>query len=416
MNSNYFKITFLIKLFLIISLPLFIYTSCYDNPPQIKSYEESDTIILDEFGIPVDSFLTKKGQISKNQTLADILIPYNISYKTITEIYYQSKNYFDFKKIKPGMNYTIYLENDSLQDARIFIYEIDKISYIKVDFNDSLNISLFSKDIKILEKSIVGVINASLYQTFSDLNISPILPSKLSEIFAWQIDFYALQSGDSITAFYEELYVDNKSVGIGNVLFAKFLHKGQPFLAFLFNKDDKFEYFDENGNSLQKEFLKAPLKFNRISSRYSNSRFHPILRTYRPHLGIDYASAIGTPVQSVGDGTVVEVATKNGAGKYVKIKHNSVYSSAYLHLSKFGKNVKKGVKIKQGQVIGYVGNSGLSTGPHLDFRFWKNGSLVNYLTQKFPSTKSVSNEDLEDFINIRNNYLLKFSNLELADK
>ncbi len=296
-----------------------------------------------------------------------------------------------------------------MQEIKAFIYEKNKIEYVKIDLRDSLNVELIKREVTIREKNIRASINSSLYQTFENMNASPLLAGMLSEVFAWQIDFYTIVKGDSFNVLYEEKYVENEHVGFGNILGAEFIHKNNKFLAVLFKHNNKEEYFDEEGKSLQKEFLKAPLRYTRISSGYSYKRRHPILRVFRPHRGIDFAAPIGTPIQAVGDGIVIKRGRDGAAGKMVKIRHNSVYTSGYLHLSKYGRGIRVGSKVKQGDVIGYVGSTGRSTGPHLDFRFWKNGSLVNYLTQKFPSSKSVSEKKLVEFYSVRDRVLEKLN-------
>ncbi len=363
----------------------------------------------DRFGFEVDSFNVVKGIIKKNQTLADIFLENNLTYAKVTEIFNQSKPVFDFRKIQPDSKYRFYSRLDSSNSVFAFVYEISKIEFIIVQLSDSLKIDLVKREIEITESSISGTINSSLYQTFIDNGKSPVLAGKLADVFAWQIDFYTIQKGDSFIAIYEEEKVREEVIGIGDILSAKFIHKGNEFNAYFFNQNGKYEYFDERGNSLQKAFLKAPLKFKRISSKFSKSRLHPILRTYKPHLGIDYAASVGTPVQAVGDGIILEARYNGAAGNYVKIKHNSVYSSGYMHLSKYAKGIKRGIKVNQGQIIGFVGSTGRSTGPHLDFRFWKNGTLVNYLVHKFPSSKSIAEEFKNDFILKRDSLQIKLN-------
>jgi len=216
------------------------------------------------------------------------------------------------------------------------------------------------------------------------------LAIELSEIFAWTIDFFGIQQGDRYKVIYEESFVDSNSLGIDKITGAWIYHNENDFWAIPFVQDSVRSFFDEKGNSLRKAFLKAPLRFSRISSGFSHSRFHPVLKIRRPHHGVDYAAATGTPVHTVGDGVITKVGyQKNGGGNYVKIKHNSVYSTTYMHLSGFGKGVRQGVYVKQGDIIGYVGSSGLATGPHLDFRFYKNGSAVNPLKVEAPPVEPV---------------------------
>jgi len=398
------------RFFSILSLVfLLLLTGCSKKVKVNQKPTEIKKISYDVFGFVKDSLTLKIGKVKKNETLADILIQFGLSYQLITEVFNKTKPTFDFRNIRPNKNYFTYLNSDSTNSLNTFIYEIDKINYVKVSFTDSIAVSRNKKDVIVTEKSITGTINSSLYQTLAEANASPLVANKLAEVFAWQIDFYTIQKGDRFFAVYIEKYIDDELVDIGDVLVAKFIHKNNEFNAYLFYQDKKNEYFDEEGQSLQKEFLKAPLKFKRISSKFSRRRLHPIFRTYRPHLGIDYAATIGTPVQSVGDGIVIYKQRNGGAGRYVKVRHNSVYTSGYMHLSKYGHGIKVGTKVKQGQIIGYVGQSGHATGPHLDFRFWKNGTPVNYMTQKFPSSKSVVKEKLNEFYKIRDELSIKLN-------
>jgi murein DD-endopeptidase MepM/ murein hydrolase activator NlpD len=211
------------------------------------------------------------------------------------------------------------------------------------------------------------------------------------------VDFFGLQKGDSYKVVYEESFIDEKSLGVGKIYGAQFTWTGKTTTAVPLIQEDKETFFDCDGNSLRKAFLKAPLQFSRISSRYSSSRFHPILRIRRPHFGVDYAAPVGTPVLAIGDGKIISAGIENGSGKMVKIVHNSVYTTAYLHLSRFGSGVFPGAFVKQGDIIGYVGSSGLSTGPHLDFRFYKNGSPVDPLSIEAPSVEPVSEDNKARF-------------------
>lgn len=406
--KNYINkyIPFLFILYLVV----LTFTNCSSSSEQETLPVEEEPIILDNFGFIADSFYVEEGTVNKNMTLADILIPHDIDYALITNIFESAKPKFDFRNIQPNKKYYIYKNRDSLNTFNSFIYEINKLKFVVVQAEDSILVELVERDVETKERTISGTINSSLYMTLVEQNASLVLAGKLSEIFAWQIDFYTIQKGDQFFAIYEELLVNNAPVGIGEVIVAQFIHKDNIFNAFLFEQNDRKEYFDEEGKSLQKEFLKAPLKYTRISSGYSGRRLHPILRVYKPHRGIDYAAPIGTPVQAVGDGIVSTVKREAAAGKMIKIKHNSVYSSAYLHLSGYAKGIKSGAKVRQGQIIGYVGSTGRSTGPHLDFRFWKNGSLVNYLNLKFPSSKSIADTSIHHFVILRDSLNHKLNN------
>jgi len=242
------------------------------------------------------------------------------------------------------------------------------------------------------------VISTSLWDAMKETKVNPMMAIELSEIFAWSIDFFGLQTGDRFNVIYEESFVDSISTGITKIFGAYFGHMGVSFYAIPFVQDGVESFFDEEGNSLRKAFLKAPLRFSRISSRFSGSRLHPILKIRRPHYGIDYAAPIGTPVYAIGDGIITRTSFEGQAGRMVSIKHNSVYSTAYLHLRNFAAGVAPGAYVKQGQVIGYVGSTGLSTGPHLDFRFYKNGHPVDPLRVESPPVEPVKPENMAEFM------------------
>ena len=236
-------------------------------------------------------------------------------------------------------------------------------------------------------------------------NANPMLAVELSEIYAWSIDFFGLQKGDSIRVIYDEYFVDSVSVGIGEIKGGYFRHMDSDFWAIPFVQDSIMDYYDEEGESLRKAFLKAPLRFSRISSRFSHSRLHPILKIRRPHRGVDYAAPTDTPIVAIGDGVVTKKSYSRGAGNMIKIKHNSVYSTAYLHLSRYGKGIQNGSYVKQGDVIGYVGSTGLSTGPHLDFRFYKNGSAIDPLKVEAPPVDPVREDNLERYTQVRDSIM-----------
>jgi murein DD-endopeptidase MepM/ murein hydrolase activator NlpD len=304
----------------------------------------------------------------------------------------KSKEVIDVKKIIAGNTYYTFTKQDSLNSLACLVYEKNPMDFIVFNLMDSVSVYKSTKEVKTRENQKSAIIEHSLYVSLMKSDASPELAVKLSQIFAWQIDFYHLQEGDYFKVIYDEMYVDSNLIGIGKIKAAYFNQEGKEFYAIPFMQDSVFQYFDENGNSLRKAFLKAPLEFGRISSRFSRSRLHPILKTRRPHLGVDYAAPVGTPVRSTGDGIVIDAGYRGGNGRYLKIRHNSVYSTMYMHLSRFAKGIKKGVSVQQGKVIGYVGSSGLSTGPHLDYRFFINGTPVNPLTVELPPSHPVKNE------------------------
>jgi len=369
-----------------------------------------------EFGIAVDSLIIVKDQVKSGDNLSSILLKYKIGQQAVEKLVQKSEGIFDVRRIKAGNKYTVLCTNDSLRKAVYLIYEQSPTHYVVFETGDSLNIHTGEKEVTIRMKAASGKISSSLWNAVIDAGASPNLAVELSEIYAWSIDFYAIQPGDNFTVFYEELVVDNEQIGMGNISSARFNHAGKDIYAFRFIQDGAVDYFDETGMSLRKAFLKAPLKFSRISSRFSNSRLHPVLRIRRPHHGVDYAAPKGTPVHTVGSGTVTDVRYAGGAGRMVKIKHNATYSTAYLHLSGYGPGIKAGARVSQGQVIGYVGSTGLSTGPHLDFRFYKNGTPVDPLKVESPPALPVKKELLVDFNQMRLKLTRQHDSLTMPDK
>ncbi|MBI9037798.1 MAG: peptidoglycan DD-metalloendopeptidase family protein [Bacteroidales bacterium] len=351
-----------------------------------------------EYGIIVDSLIIIKDKVRKNQFLSDILLKYKVNYVTIDKIARASKPVFDVRKIRRGNNYSVICSNDSINKLLYFVYEKSPTKYIVYDLTDSVCIYSGEKEIEIRIEKTTGTIISSFWNAMLDNNCDPNLANELSEVFAWTIDFFGIQKGDIYNAIYEALYVDNKYIGLGNIQAAKINHSGDDYFAFYFIQDSVGDYFDEEANSLMRTFLKAPLRYKRISSRYSHSRMHPILKIRRPHHGVDYAAATGTPVLTIGDGIVVKRGyEKRGGGNYLKIKHNGTYTTSYMHLSKYAQGMKKGARVKQGDVIGYVGKTGLATGPHLDFRIYRNGKAINPLKLKSPPAKPVDSIKLTEY-------------------
>ena len=275
-----------------------------------------------------------------------------------------------------------------------------------VDFRDGGEVHVGQKEVERREMEARVTVHSSLWNAMKGAGVDPSLAITLSEIYAWTIDFHGIVKGDSIRVLYEQWFVEGEPLGHFEVKGAIFTHAGKPYPAILYPRDNRLGYFDERGNSLQKAFLKAPLRYSRISSRFSNSRYHPVLKINRPHHGVDYAAPVGTPVYSIGDGTVTRRAfQQDGGGNFVTIRHNSVYSTTYMHLSRFATGIRVGGRVAQGEVIGYVGSSGLSTGPHLDFRGFRNGAPINPLAMESPSLEPVAREHLEHYLHVKDSIL-----------
>ena len=349
------------------------------------------------FGIPVDSYNVITGRVKNNQLISSIFETYGVTGDQIHKLLTENSETFDPRQFKRDSNYTVFLSKDTLARADYFIYDHDDFVKYVFSFKDSLKINRHNAEIRTEMRFSSGIINTSLWDAAKENGLNPNLTAELNDIYQWTIDFFGLQRGDKFKVVYEEQFIEDKSVGITTIFAALFEHGGASIYAIPFNQDNNASYFALDGVNLQKSFLKAPLRFSRISSRFSNARRHPILKIVRPHHGIDYAAPLGTPVLAIGDGRVTETSYQSGAGRMVKINHNSVYSTAYLHLSRFEPGIKAGTYVKQGDIIGYVGSSGLSTGPHLDFRFYRNGSPVDPLKVEAPSADPVSDENREKF-------------------
>jgi len=334
------------------------------------------------YGINIDQLDITEGIVKRNQTLSAILAPFNVPYQIIDEIAKKSAEIFDVRKIAFNKKYTVLTPKDSLK-AQFFIYEPNPTEFVVFKL-DQPEIYKESKPMEIKNREIGGTITSSLYVNMTSLGLTPDLIDQFADLYGWVVDFQRLQKGDKFKVVFKEQLVENKTVGIEDIEAAYFEHMGQGYHAIPFEQNGIISYFDQEGNSLKKAFLRDPLKFTRISSRYSLSRFHPVQKRYKAHLGTDYAAPRGTEIRSVGDGTVLEAGYSGGNGNYVKIKHNGTYSTQYLHMSKIGKGIKRGTRVKQGQVIGYVGSTGLATGPHLCFRFWKHGKQVDWLREDIP--------------------------------
>ena len=360
--------------------------------------EISEDVQLDSYGYDRLHSEVVEGRVKRNESLYLILEDLDVTPQTIYQINQKSKGVFQSKRLKPGQRYLAYLDKSS-KSAKRLILHTNALDYVVFDWNEEVEVLTGQKEIttKITEAS--GVIESSLYETLYEQDQNILLGNRLSEIFAWQIDFFRLYPGDSFKVVFEEEYVDGQRFGLGRVLAAEFTNKGERFDAYYYETENRAGYYDSEGNGVQKALMKAPFKYSqRVSSNFSHSRYHPVLKTRRPHYGVDYAAPLGTPVLSVGDGEVIEAQYRGANGNIVKIRHNGTYTTAYLHLNGFAKGIKAGQRVKQGQVIGYVGRTGRVTGVHLDYRIYKNGQPVNPLKVKLPPSKAIEASEMEKFI------------------
>ncbi|MFW6332087.1 MAG: peptidoglycan DD-metalloendopeptidase family protein [Thermodesulfobacteriota bacterium] len=349
-----------------------------------------DIIMGLEYGIEGDDLQIKKDVIKRRQNISEILLNADVSYNKIHEAVEKSKSVFDVRKIQVGNPYCLINAKKNEKNTCYFVYERNPIDYVVFEIGDSVQVYQRSKPVRIRHRTVEGAIDSSLWNAFAEQDLDFEMAMKLSEIYAWSIDFYHFQEGDRFKFIFEEKWVGERRVGTGRILAARITFRGDHYYGFYFPRGrENGGYFDENGRSLRKAFLKAPLKFVRISSGYSKSRLHPILNEYKKHLGTDYAAPTGTPVVSVGDGVIEKMGYNGSMGNYLQIRHTRRYMTQYLHLSRFAENLRRGDSVSQGDVIGYVGSTGMATGPHLDFRFWVGDQAVNFLKQDIPTADPV---------------------------
>ena len=367
------------------------------------------------YGICVDSLVVNRFEIKKGDHLSSILTNLGFTGNDAEQISRVVTPLYPPAKLQIGNTFATITTQDSASTIQYLVMESSKTDYVVVDLNaDSLKAYEYIRPVTLQRKYAEKTITSSMWNAITESGASPLLALKLSDLYAWQIDFFDIKEGDSFRLIYDEAWTDDTTfVEIVSVEGALFTHQGKEYMAVPFQQDSTLEYFDAEGNSLRKAFLKAPVDFFRISSTFSNARFHPVLKRYRPHHGVDYAAPAGTAVKTVGDGVVMEKGyQRNGAGNYLKIRHNNAYTTTYMHLSRFGKGLKKGSTVRQGDVIGYVGSTGLSTGPHLDYRVHKNNQPVNPLKMEIPPSYPVKPELRDSFMVVRDNLLTQMDSLQ----
>ena len=361
-------------------------------PPDTAAVEE-----IYEYNIPISEYRKTEGTIRRGEFFSTLMTRLGASQSDIYALDAKSKGVFDMRQIKVGYHYHAYYAPGEPDTLAYVVYEKDNTSYVVFSLRDSLSVQVFEKDITSVTDYVEVEINYSLWQDIVDSGAPALLAISLADIYAWSIDFFGLQKGDSFRAVYEKTMCDGEILDVERVLYAEFRHGGDVFRSYWFDNGSGNYYWDEKGESMRKAFLRAPLSYTRISSGFTYSRRHPITRRVRPHTGIDYAAPTGTEVMSIGDGVVVFKGFKTAEGNMVKIKHNSVYTSAYLHLSRYARGLNVGDRVRQGEVIGYVGSTGYSTGPHLDFRIWKNGTPINPLKMESPPAEPLAKGDMPAF-------------------
>ncbi len=354
-----------------------------------------------EFGFRLDSFRLEEKKIHNGQTLGDLLKSMDVNYKNVMQVVKNCKGVLNYKSIRAGKPYYIVKGKDPSERDSYLVYQPNPVEYYTISLQDSFKVQKSERPVETRQRAASGEITSSLWNALVDNGISPDVAVELSEIYAWTVNFFALQKGDKFKLVFDEKWVGDERVGMGNIHAALFHHGGKDFHAFPFEQDNDLGFFDANGKSLEADFLKAPVKFSRISSGFSGRRFHPVQKRWKAHLGTDFAAPRGTPIMSTANGTVIAARYNKFNGNFVKIKHNNSIMTQYLHMSKIAKGIKPGVAVKQGEVIGYIGSTGLATGPHVCYRFWMNGKQVNSQAVKISSTRK-----------IKENYKAKFDSVK----
>lgn len=401
MKFNTKILVLIMSLFFGITL-IYLATSFIDKAKTAPNTAETKTQITEDsiqilFNLRADKYNINEKSIRKNEFLSTLLSEYDIDARKVSLIAEKSKPIFDVRKMSAGKHITTFTEKDNPKKLAYFVYQPNAIDYVVYDLRDSIHVYAEQKEVTTDIQNIQGTIEVSLHQALEDSGSSPELAFPLSQIFGGVVNFYAIQPGDWFRIQYERQSVENEFIGIGKIKSAIFSHKGKEHEAFYFKPEGATEgnYYDNEGNSLHRAFLKAPLKYSRISSRFSGRRLHPVKKVWKAHLGTDFAAPHGTPIIATANGVVTESQFGRGNGNYVKIKHNKTYTTQYLHMSK--RAVKKGQRVKQGQVIGYVGSTGLATGPHVCYRFWENGRQVDALKKNFKSSEPIDSKYKEAF-------------------
>lgn len=348
----------------------------------------ADTLAVEHpMGFCPDSLSCVEGKVKNGQFFSTLLGSLGMTAQEAYNLTQACDSVFDVKTLRVGQTYRAYYDGD----LQYLVYDCDKASCIVFSCRPPYDAWVYEKPVTIEQRYADVTINSSLWVDMRAADVSPLLIVNLSDIYAWTVDFFALQKGDRFRVLYEEKMCDGEVIAVDTVRYAVFSHGGEDLPMVMYNQNDGGNvWWNEKGESMRKAFLKAPLSYSRISSGFSYARRHPVTRKVQPHTGVDYAAPKGTPVMSIGDGVVTSMKYEGAGGNVVRIRHNSVYSTAYLHLSKYGPGLKAGQRVRQGQIIGYVGSTGRSTGPHLDFRVWKNGTPINPLKMESPPAEPIN--------------------------
>lgn len=364
-----------------------------------------------KYGFLLDNYHVTEEKVQKNEFLGSILQRHQVSYEQVDKLAKASKDIFDVRKIRPGKKYMV-LASEKGKAADYLIYEPSVFRYVIYDLKGETAAKIVERPIETKVKENSGVINSSLWNAIVDNGMSFDVAARMESAFAWHVDFHHIAKGDRFKLIFEEQYIDGERVGVGQIQAAYFQNNGKEYYAYHYEDENYTGFFDSEGHPMKKAFLKSPVQYARISSAYNLRRYHPVLKRVKAHLGTDYAAPHGTPIHAVAAGTIVKASRTRGNGNFIKIKHDNTYQTQYLHMSRFAKGMHAGAKVNQGDVIGYVGSTGLATGPHVCFRFWKNGRQVDHRKENLPPPAPMTGESLEKFKTVQATFEKRLNAIE----
>lgn len=409
-----------LSLLLTFTLLPYVHLSVSQQQAQAQAAQEAELrkqkipVVTREFGFRLDSFQLQEHRIRDGQTLGDLLQNLQVAYPNVLQVVNNCQGVFNYKNLRAGHSYYVVTPRDSLVRDSYFVYQPSPTEYFTIALQDSFRVQKTEKPVQVRTRTAGGEIQSSLWNAMTDNNMDPELAVELSEIYAWTVNFFGLQKGDRFKLIFEEKLVDNTPIASGKIQAAYFYHGGKEFYAIPFEQDGDHGFFDQDGKSLEADFLKSPVKYSRISSGFTMHRFHPVQKRWKAHLGTDFAAPTGTPIYSTANGTVVEATFTRNNGNYVKVKHNQTISTQYLHMSRIADGIRAGRAVRQGEVIGYVGSTGLASGPHVCYRFWMNGQQVNSQQVKISAMRKIKDEYRAAFDSTANVWMQQLQQFELA--
>ena len=421
---RYGKRILLTTICILLLVSLFINTSFTENTATVRADLSTEEVVAlgafpvvvptMKWGFAIDTLVVESFEVQNGQVLGTLLNDEGMGFPQIEQLVANAKDIFDVRHFRVGKPYAL-LSRDTAAGADYLVYEPNVYEYVVFNLKNDLNVERIESPVEMRERVATGVIESSLWNCMLDQNLSIETAAKMEDALQWSVDFHHLQRGDRFKLIFDEKFIDGARVGAGEVKAALYESGSNQHYAVYFEDDENPGYYDEEGRPMNKGFLKSPVKYSRISSRYNLNRFHPILKRRRPHYGTDYAAPRGTPILAVGNGVVTKASRTRGNGNFVKIKHDKVYDTQYLHMQRFAAGITPGAQVKQGQVIGYVGSTGLATGPHVCFRFWKNGKQVDHLRENFPPPVPLPEEKLPAFKATRDQLFTRLDAIEFAE-